>query len=110
MCFGPRDIKKDDVIYASNIHGTLMELEKWVPTTGLAMVQIFFPAGLEYKDETIRDNVHKKFWRKTYHTKSVRNRAEKKRREEEGKKREDEQKRREREKLRSNKTLSHTEV
>jgi hypothetical protein len=53
----------------------LIELDKWVPTAGLAMVQIFSPAGLKYADESIRDNVHKKFWQKAYHTKSVRKRA-----------------------------------
>ena len=57
-----------------------MELEKWVPTAGLALVQIFFPSGLEYNDASIRDNVHKKFWQKAYHTAGVRKKAEVKRR------------------------------
>jgi hypothetical protein len=110
MCFGPRYTKKDDVIYAPNVHGALIELEKWVPTAGLAMVQAFFPAGLEYKDESIRDNVHKKFWQNAYYTKSVRKRAEEKRREEERKKQEEEENGRKQKKLENNKTSSHTEV
>ena len=65
----------------ANTHGALKELEKWVPTAGLAMIQVFFPTTLRYKDENIRDNVHKKFWKRAYHTKGVRRRAEHKRRE-----------------------------
>lgn len=71
----------NSIIYAMGVHGALIELEKWVPTAGLAMMQIFFPSGLEYRDGNIRDNVHKKFWRRAYHTKSVRKMAEEKRRE-----------------------------
>ncbi|KAM0438579.1 hypothetical protein ACHAPT_001331 [Fusarium lateritium] len=77
--------RRQDIIYAAGVHGALMELEKWVPTAGLSMLQIFFPVGLQYHDESIRDNVHKKFWRRAYHTKSVRKRAEQKRRAEERK-------------------------
>lgn len=51
-----------------------------MPTAGLALVQIFFPAGIKYNDESIRDNVHKKFWQRAYYTKSIRKRAEEKRR------------------------------
>ena len=65
----------------ANTHGAFKELEKWVPTAGLAMIQIFFPTSLRYKDENIKDNVHKKFWKRAYHTKSIRRRAECKRRE-----------------------------
>ncbi|KAJ2995312.1 hypothetical protein NUW58_g1309 [Xylaria curta] len=68
-----------DVIYAVGVHGALMELEKWVPTAGLSMLQIFFPAGLQYHDEAIRDNVHKKFWKRAYHTRSIRRKAGQKR-------------------------------
>ncbi|KAM0309461.1 hypothetical protein ACHAO8_009026 [Botrytis cinerea] len=67
----------------ANVHGALQELEKWVPTAGLAMVQIFFPASLQYEDDHIRNNVHKKFWKRAYHTKDVRKKAENKRRESE---------------------------
>ncbi|KAK6609212.1 hypothetical protein H4I96_03143 [Botrytis cinerea] len=67
----------------ANVHGALQELEKWVPTAGLAMVQIFFPASLQYEDDHIRNNVHKKFWKRAYHTKDVRKKAEHKRRESE---------------------------
>ncbi|KAL7619824.1 hypothetical protein AAE478_010369 [Parahypoxylon ruwenzoriense] len=74
---------RNEIIYAVGVHGALIELEKWVPTAGLAMSQIFFPAGLKYNNEAIRDNVHKKFWQRAYHTKSVRKRAEEKRRAEE---------------------------
>jgi hypothetical protein len=58
------------------VHGALIELEKWVPTAGLAMLDVFFPRGLEYSDEAVRDNVHKRFWRRAYHTKDVRRDAE----------------------------------
>ncbi|TEY30982.1 hypothetical protein BOTCAL_0830g00020 [Botryotinia calthae] len=67
----------------ANVHGALQELEKWVPTAGLAMMQIFFPASLRYEDDHIRNNVHKKFWKRAYHTKDVRKKAEHKRRESE---------------------------
>ncbi|KAI0024779.1 hypothetical protein F4780DRAFT_554712 [Xylariomycetidae sp. FL0641] len=69
-----------EVIYASGVHGALMELEKWVPTAGLTMARIFFPGGLEYNDSSVRDNIHKKFWRRAYHTVEVRKKAEVKRR------------------------------
>ncbi|KAI1407755.1 hypothetical protein F5Y13DRAFT_205672 [Hypoxylon sp. FL1857] len=75
--------QQNKVIYAVGVHGALIELEKWVPTAGLAMTQVFFPRGLKYNDEAIRDNIHKKFWQRAYHTKSVRKRAEEKRRAEE---------------------------
>ncbi|RYP27936.1 hypothetical protein DL767_007463 [Monosporascus sp. MG133] len=75
--------KRNDIIYAVGVQGALIELEKWVPTAGLAMAQIFFPGGLKYNDEGMRYNVHKKFWQRAYHTKSVRKRAEEKRRAEE---------------------------
>jgi hypothetical protein len=65
----------------ANIHGALKELEKWVPTAGLAMIQVFFPSSLHYRDDRIRDNVHKKFWKRAYHTNGIRRRAEHKRRE-----------------------------
>jgi hypothetical protein len=67
------------IIYAPNVHGALIELEKWVPTAGLAMVQMFFPTGLKYREERIRDNIHKKFWKRAYFTRDVRNGAEEKR-------------------------------
>ncbi|PSN64172.1 hypothetical protein BS50DRAFT_558582, partial [Corynespora cassiicola Philippines] len=70
------------VIYATGVNGALMELEKWVPTAGLAMVQLFFPSSLSYNDQSIRDNIHKKFWKRAYCTKDIRKRAEEERREE----------------------------
>lgn len=76
----PLKPQNDQIIYAVGVHGALMELEKWVPTAGLAMMQMFFPAGLKYNDEAVRDNIHKKFWRRAYHTVSIRKRAESKRR------------------------------
>lgn len=76
----PLKPQNDRIIYAVGVHGALMELEKWVPTAGLAMMQMFFPAGLKYNDEAVRDNIHKKFWRRAYHTLSIRKRAESKRR------------------------------
>lgn len=65
------------------VHGALMELEKWVPTAGLANVQLFFPDGLEYNDASIRDNIHKKFWKRAYGTAKIRKAAVEKLREEE---------------------------
>jgi hypothetical protein len=47
------------------------------------MVQTFFPAGLQYHDEAIRDNTHKKFWKRAYGTRKLRAKAEEKRRAEE---------------------------
>ncbi|KAI0838238.1 hypothetical protein F5Y06DRAFT_287346 [Hypoxylon sp. FL0890] len=58
----------NEMIYAVGVHGALIELEKWVPTAGLAMIQIFFPGRLKYNDEGQR----------AHHTKSVRKRAEEK--------------------------------
>jgi hypothetical protein len=63
-----------------NVHGALMELERWVPTAGVAMLQIFFPAGLSYKDEAVKYNFHKKFWKKAYHVCKIRRKAEEKKR------------------------------
>lgn len=73
----------DDTIYAVGVHGALVELEKWVLTAGLAMVQRFFPASLRYEDKRVRDNVHKKFWQRAYHIQSIRKRAGERRRAEE---------------------------
>lgn len=71
---------QNQIIYATGVHGALMELEKWVPTAGIANVQIFFPSGLSYMDERIRDNIHKKFWKRAYHTARIRKRVEQQRR------------------------------
>ncbi|KAE8151309.1 hypothetical protein BDV25DRAFT_152779 [Aspergillus avenaceus] len=68
---------KDEI---ENVQGALMELERWVPTAGLAMLQIFFPSGLCYKDESIKYNMQKKFWKKAYHVQKIRRKAEEKRR------------------------------
>jgi hypothetical protein len=61
---------------ADNVHGALIELEKWVPTAGLAMLQVFFPGGLHYEDHSVRYNVHKVFWKQAYRTSSLRREAE----------------------------------
>jgi len=71
------------IICASGVHGALIELEKWVPIAGLALVQEFFPSGLSYNDARIRDNVHKKFRGRAYATQKIRKKAEEKRRAEE---------------------------
>jgi hypothetical protein len=57
-----------------------MELERWVPTAGLAMLQVFFPTGLSYKDESVKYNFHKKFWKKAYYVGKIRSQAEAKKR------------------------------
>ena len=67
----PPDVVHKDIVYASGVHGALMELEKWVPSAGLAMIQMFFPQGLSYNDAAIRDNVHNSFWRIAYHTQKI---------------------------------------
>ncbi|KUJ17420.1 uncharacterized protein LY89DRAFT_707001 [Mollisia scopiformis] len=66
------------------VHGALKELEKWVPGAGLAMTQVFFPSHLKYEDESVRDNVNKKIWRRAWHTNRVRRHAEQARRKVEG--------------------------
>ncbi|KAI9151427.1 hypothetical protein HJFPF1_08629 [Paramyrothecium foliicola] len=72
--------KESEIIYAIGVHGALIELEKWVPTAGLAMVPIFFPSGLVFEEKSVRDNVHKKFWKRAFHTVTIRRKAEAKRR------------------------------
>lgn len=67
-------------IEIANIHGALQELEKWVPTAGLAMLQVFFPTSLRYEDSHIKNNIYKKFWKRAYHTRQIRRQAELKRR------------------------------
>ncbi|KAK2611772.1 hypothetical protein N8I77_005096 [Diaporthe amygdali] len=67
-------------VHVPGVHGALIELEKWVPTAGLAMLEIFFPRGLAYNDTAVRDNVHKRFWRQAYHTKDLRRKTEVRRR------------------------------
>jgi hypothetical protein len=44
------------------------------------MLQVFFPSGLRYKDESIKYNVHKKFWKRAYHVHKIRRQAEERRR------------------------------
>ncbi|KAI8930953.1 hypothetical protein NX059_011968 [Plenodomus lindquistii] len=78
--FGHDKKTETRVLQATGVHGALIELEKIVPTAGLAMVQVFFPTGLQYNDASIRDNVHKKFWSQAYHTRVVRQKAAEKRR------------------------------
>ncbi|KAI1075793.1 hypothetical protein F5B20DRAFT_373581 [Whalleya microplaca] len=78
--WSPRGDTPKTVIHAVGVQGALVELEKWVPTAGLAMVQIFFPGGLKYNDNSIRGNIYKKFWQRAYYTKSIRKRAEERRR------------------------------
>lgn len=62
-----------------------MELEKWVPTAGLAMVQIFFPQGLSYNNAAIRTDGQKIFWKKAYGMQILRRDAERQRRSQERK-------------------------
>jgi hypothetical protein len=65
------------------VQGALKELEKWVPSAGLALLHVFFPGSLTYADENVRDNVNKKFWKRASHTKAIRRQAEHGRRENE---------------------------
>ena len=55
---------KSDWKKIANVHGSLKELEKWVPTAGLAMIQLFFPISLRYDDNKIKDNLHKRLRKK----------------------------------------------
>jgi hypothetical protein len=71
---------RDGRLKVENIHGALIELEKWVPTAGLAMLQTFFPSGLHYKDQSVKYNIHKTFWKRAYRVSSTRRKAEAKRR------------------------------
>lgn len=85
---GPDRTKSTEYCVDDGVHGALMELEKWVPTAGLAMVQMFFPSGLKYNDAAIREKDHKKFWKAAYEFKNIRKaEAEKKRKEEREQKR-----------------------
>ncbi|KAK7946073.1 uncharacterized protein PG986_010394 [Apiospora aurea] len=65
------------------VHGALKELEKWVPGAGLALIKIFFPARLDFEEDSVRDNINKKFWKRAWHTKRVRRNAEHARRRQE---------------------------
>jgi hypothetical protein len=62
------------------VQGALKELEKWVPTAGLALLHVFFPGNIQYADENVRDKVNKKFWKRASHTRGIRRRAEQARR------------------------------
>ncbi|XDG04815.1 hypothetical protein ABKA04_004430 [Annulohypoxylon sp. FPYF3050] len=85
---GPDRTKPTEYYVDDGVHGALMELEKWVPTAGLAMVQMFFPSGLKYNGAAIRERDHKKFWKAAYKSKNIRKaEAEKKRKEEREQKR-----------------------
>ncbi|PVH67752.1 hypothetical protein DL98DRAFT_662497 [Cadophora sp. DSE1049] len=70
----------DGRLKVENVHGALIELEKWVPTAGLAMLQTFFPSGLHYKDRSVKYNIHKTFWKRAYRVSSTRRKADVKRR------------------------------
>lgn len=50
---------EDDMVVRTQ--GDLKELEEWVPSAGLAMLKVFFPRSLDYANETVRDNVYKRF-------------------------------------------------
>jgi hypothetical protein len=43
------------------------------------MMQTFFPESLRYREDRVRNNVYKKFWKRAYHTKYRRRHAEVKR-------------------------------
>lgn len=70
----------DSRLKAENVHSALIELEKWVPTASLAMLQTFFPTRLHYKDQSVKYNIHKTFWKRAYRVSSTRRKAEAKRR------------------------------
>jgi hypothetical protein len=72
----PISKRPGDGAQIENVHGALMELERWVPTAGLAMLQVFFPTSLSYKDESVKYNFHKKFWKKAYYVGKIRSKAE----------------------------------
>lgn len=72
-----RDRSAEEImVHVSGVHGALIELEKWVPTAGLVLLDTFFPRGLAYNDTAVRDNIHKRFWRQAFHTKDLRRKAE----------------------------------
>lgn len=79
---GNHSAQESTVYVKGGVHGALIELEKWVPTAGLAMLGVFFPQGLAYNDQAVRDNIHKRFWRQASHTKGWRWEAEMRRGEE----------------------------
>lgn len=74
---------ESEVIYANGVQGALMELEKWVPAAGLSMIPIFFPGKPSYNDEAIRYNTQKRFWKRAFLTRFIREDAEMRRRKEE---------------------------
>lgn len=51
-----------------NVMGALIELEKTVPTAGLALLKVFYPGGLKYRKERIRYKVERKFWKRAFRT------------------------------------------
>lgn len=54
------------------VQGALKQLEKWVPTAGLALLRRLLPLKMDYDGTVIRENPDKKFWKRAWHTKSSR--------------------------------------
>lgn len=60
----------------AGLQGALQELERHVPTAGLAMLRMFFAGEIHYHVESVHGNIHKKFWKRAAHTQEERNRFE----------------------------------
>jgi hypothetical protein len=56
--------KNNDEIH--NVMDALMEVERIVPKTGLALLKVFFPGGIRYKKERIRYMSQRKFWKSRF--------------------------------------------
>jgi hypothetical protein len=55
----------------ANVHDVLQQLEKWISTAELTMMQIFFFISLRYEKDNIRNKIHEKFWKRAYYTKRI---------------------------------------
>ena len=45
-----------------DVMGTLMELEKYLPKAGAALLSVFFPGNVDYEPNSLHTSREKKFW------------------------------------------------
>ncbi|OOF92524.1 hypothetical protein ASPCADRAFT_55192 [Aspergillus carbonarius ITEM 5010] len=58
----------------TDVMDALMELERWIPKAGVALLPVFFPGSMHYEEGILHFNREKKFWK--YATAGLRERRE----------------------------------
>lgn len=54
--------KRNQYSDVRDVMGTLMELEKYLPKAGAALLSVFFPGNVDYEPNSLHNSREKKFW------------------------------------------------